>query len=51
MFGPISFPPNFLIAVYTFRGQLSITCSFCDTAADPLLVDALHNRFLQELPA
>ncbi len=51
LFGPVTFPPNFLITIYTFRDQLSITSSFCPTAADPGLVDAFFDRFLDELPA
>ena len=51
MFGPVTFPPNFLITIYTFHDQLSITSSFCPTAADPGLVDAFFDRFLDELPA
>lgn len=51
MFGPVTFPPNFLITIYTFRDRLSITSSFCDTAVDPLLVGAFFDRFMEELPA
>ncbi len=51
MFGPVTFPPNFLISIYSFRDQLSVTSSFCPTAADPRLVDAFFDRFMEELPA
>jgi NRPS condensation-like uncharacterized protein len=51
LFGPTAFPPNFLVTVYKFRGNLSVASSSCPTAADPLLVDAFFTRFLAELPA
>ncbi len=51
LFGPVTFPPNFLISIYSFRDQLSITSSYCRTAVDPSLVDAFFSRFLDELPA
>ena len=51
VFGPVMFPPSFLISIHSFRDQLSITSSFCDTAADPLLVDTFLTNFMNELPA
>ncbi len=50
-FGPVAFPPNFMTTLYSVRKNLSITSSFCPTAADPLLVDAFFSHFLAELPA
>ena len=50
LFGPVSFPPNFLASVYSFRGQLYVNSSFCPTAADPQLVDQFLDNFLKYLP-
>ncbi len=50
LFGPVSFPPNFLATVYTFRGQLYINSSFCPKAADPQLVDRFLDNFMNYLP-
>jgi NRPS condensation-like uncharacterized protein len=50
LFGPVSFPPNFLATVYSFRGQLYINSSFCPTAADPQLVDRFLDNFMNYLP-
>ena len=51
LFGPVSFPPNFLATAYSFRGQLYLNSSFCPTAADPKLVDRFFDCFLNYLPA
>lgn len=51
IFGPVVFPPHFQIVVYSFLGRLSIMSSFCPSAADPRLVEALLDRFLEALPA
>jgi NRPS condensation-like uncharacterized protein len=51
LFGPVSFPPNFLATVYTFRGELYINSSFCPSAADQQLADRFFDYFLKYLPA
>ena len=50
LFGPVSFPPNFLATVYTFRGHLYINSSFSPTATDPQLVERFFNYFVNFLP-
>ncbi len=50
LFGPVMFPPNFEVCVYSFRDRLSITAGLCRTAADRGLADAFFDRFLDELP-
>jgi NRPS condensation-like uncharacterized protein len=49
-FAPVVYPPNFMLTVYLFRGQLSITSSFCDQAIDPQLVETFFNHLVDELP-
>ena len=51
LFGPVCYPPNFMITIYTFREQLYINSSFCPTAADPKLVDRFFDSFLNYMPA
>jgi NRPS condensation-like uncharacterized protein len=51
LFGPVSFPPNFLATVYTFNEKMYINSSFCPTATDPKLVDRFFDCFLTYLPA
>ena len=51
LFGPVSFPPNFLATVYSFRGRLYLNSSFCPSAANPQLVDKFLDYFLKYLPA
>jgi NRPS condensation-like uncharacterized protein len=50
LFGPVSFPPNFLITVYSFQGKLYLTSSFCPTAADPQMVNRFFDCFVEHLP-
>lgn len=51
LFGPLTYPPNFLITTYTFRETLSITSGYCSSAVDPRLVDRFFDTFMSELPA
>ena len=50
LYGPVSFPPNFLVTVYSFQGKMYINSSLCPTAVDPHLVDRFFDRFLYYLP-
>ena len=50
LFGPVSYPPNFLATAYSFRGQLYINSSFCPTAADPQQVERFLDNFVNYLP-
>jgi NRPS condensation-like uncharacterized protein len=50
MFGPVAFPPDFLITIYSFRGRLIVNSSFCPTATDPVLVDRFFDLFCENLP-
>ena len=50
LFGPVAFPPDFLVTIYSFRGRLYINSSFSPTATDPLLVDRFFELFIDYLP-
>ena len=50
IFGPVAFPPNFQLTVYTVEDVLSITVGFPGTAVDPALLRQFLEDFLKELP-
>jgi NRPS condensation-like uncharacterized protein len=49
LFGPVAFPPDFLVTIYSFRERLYMNSSFCPTATDPLLVDRFFEKFNENL--
>lgn len=50
LLGPVAFPPNFVVSLYSFRERLHINTAFCQTAVDARRVEEFFAHFIEGLP-
>ncbi len=48
--GPLLYPPNIGVGVYTFRGRLNLSLNYPSSAVDHRIMEHFLDRFLKELP-
>jgi len=47
LYGPVPYPPNFLVSAYSFQGKLYLLPGLCPAAVDPQLVDGILDRLVK----